>query len=195
MTTLIHKILTSAALGAALFAVGCGSTPRGASGYLSDYSRLEKNPDAADDSGAKRWVAPGDVMLDYDRLLIETYSLQPKTGSFLAEIDRGNARELVDELRKRMIAVVDPYYSVVDQPGEGVLRLRVAVTDLGFGAGDREPENATSISFEAEMLDSRTGEQMAVAIRTTTVQDQGNAYDALANGLLEFMNKRHGLGE
>lgn len=192
MTTL-RTLLTSAVLGTALLAVtACGSTPRGSSGYLTDYSRLEKNTDAPDDPDAKRWVAAGNVLLDYDQLLIEPYSLQPKRGSYLETMDRAAARDLVDRLRTQMIATVDPYYSVVEQPAEGVLRLRVAITDLGFREGDRTPENATGISFEAEMLDSRTGEQVAAAVRTFSVGAETNAFDALAQALLDFMNKQHG---
>lgn len=192
MTTL-RTLLTSAALGAALLAVtACGSTPRGSSGYLTDYSRLEKNPDAPDDPSAKRWVAAGDVMLDYDKLLIEPYSLQPRRGSNLETMDRAAARDLVDRLRTQMIETVDPYYSVVEQPADGVLRLRVAITDLGFRPGERTPANAESIAFEAEMLDSRTGEQVAAAVRNLRVGPETSAYDALAQGLLDFMNKQHG---
>ncbi len=185
MTTL-RTILLGAALGAALLAGACRAT----SGYLSDYSRLGPNPDAPGDRSARLWVAPGDALLDCDRLLIETYALRPKSGSFLAKIDRGTARELVDALRERMIAVVDPYYSVVSEPGEGVLRMRVAITDLTFRGDDRDPADASGIAFEVEMLDSRTGQQLAAATRSLQVPDGTSAYDALAERLLAFMNQQ-----
>ena len=191
--TIVLTAALCASLGASLLVAACGSTPRGASGYLSDYSRLQQNADAPDDPTAKLWVAPGNVLLDYDRLLIEPYSLQPKRGSFLEKIDRANARDLVDALRSEMIATVSPYYDVVDKPGEGVLRMRVAITDLGFRAGEREPGSASSVSFEAEMMDSRTGEQLAAAMRTFAVAEGSSAYDALAKALLTFMNRQHGV--
>jgi len=183
----------AAALLAALALAACGSVPAGTSGYLSDYARLERNTEAKDDPHALRWVAPGDALLDYDRLLIETYSLQPERGSGLAKMDAANARELLDALRTTMIDVVDPYYSVVSEPGPGVLRLRVAIRDIGFPEGTRDPKKATSIAFEAEMLDSQTGRQMAAVVRRMTVPDGESAYARLAQGLLDFMNEQHGV--
>jgi hypothetical protein len=189
----LHTILTVAALAGALLATpSCGTLGGGNSGYLSDYSKLTQNPDFPGDRSAKRYIAPGDALLDYDRLLIEPYSLQPRSGTWLGQIDRASARELVDELRRQMITVVDPYYAVVGESGAGVLRLRVAITDLGFRDDKRDPEKAETISFEAEFLDSRTGEQMAAAIRTLRVGEDQSAYDVLAQGLLTFMNRVHG---
>ena len=168
---------------------GCSMLQAEADRSLSDYSNLTTHPD---DSSARRYIAPPEVIGRYDRLLVEPFSLRPGFRSDLKEVVRSDARELLDALRGRMIEIVGQRYAVVTEPGADVLRLRAAITDLRFDGDSRDPAHAVGATYEAEVLDSVTGEQVGAVVRSFEAPPGKNVFDALGDLLLKFMNDAQG---
>jgi hypothetical protein len=185
----MRSVLAAAGLTALLFCGACSALQAEADRSLSDYSKLTAHPDVP---GAQRYIAPPEVLGRYHKLLIEPFSLRPGFRSDLGKVSRADSRELLDALRDRMAEIVGQRYAVVTQPGGDVLRLRAAVTDLKFEGATRDPAHAVGATYEAEVVDSVTGEQIGAVVRTFDAPEGQNAFDAMGELLLKFMNDAQG---
>jgi hypothetical protein len=152
-------------------------------GFLGDYSQLQPG---GDDRAALIYVNPGVDFKMYDSLMFErvTVYLSPEAES--RAIDPAILVELTDYYQNSLISAVKDGYKVVDQPGPGVMRVRVAITDM-------KPSNPTANTLssiipvglvvagatkavsddnlgtgeaatEIELLDSQSGERLAAAV-------------------------------
>jgi len=127
------------------------------SGFLDDYSGLRKSPNA---EGSWVWMKPGLDLRMYDQLLIDEIPVL---------LDEEGQKVVTEEMRKKasdafreiLIETVDPYYEVVDEPAENVLRVRLALTDLVPTEGMEEgkpPLQAGGAELEGVFSDAKTGE-------------------------------------
>ncbi len=148
------------------------ATPEPVSGFLGDYSRLTPDPAAKHQLW---WEQPGFDWRAYDKILLEPVVVVPRDGARLTGIDAGKVREIVDGCVAQLVEDLGDAVTIVNEPGPGVLRLRVAVTDI-------EPVNAVvnaatavlllarfdlgGATIEAEFLDGVTGERMAALVST-----------------------------
>lgn len=155
----------------ALVLAGCRSDqPAPLTGFLSDYSRLEPIEDGL------RYL-PGDGRLgEYDRFLLEPVRLRLHED---AEADAAHAAELAALKAHMTSAIADALrgaYRFTDEPGPGVARVRIALTDVmtsparqllpGWRLRDPRSDEPGGASMEAEILDSLTGEQIAALVET-----------------------------
>ena len=140
-------------------------------GFLSDYSKLELV-----ENDHLSYV--GDRMGEYDRFIIDPivvlFQRDPENPTFSDEqIEKLKAyvvRELTEQLTK------DDGYSVVTEPGPGVARLHIGLTEVEETIGVLNLSIYTKItglglggaSAEGEMVDSVTGEQIAAMVRWGT---------------------------
>lgn len=200
MKTQLLKILYVIVAAAAM--VACASTPTAPepeqySGFLSDYSRLQEAT-AADGVPVMRWISPKLTAETYNKVMIDPVQFHPEpqpseqvNTEVLAQI-----RDYFDTvLRERM----SENYTLVDQPGPGVVRLRPAITGvvtsrealkayqyLPIGliftaareATGTRPEQVV-VAVEAELLDSQTGEQLGAVVRTGTGESLKGSSDQL----------------
>ncbi len=143
----------------ALLASGCASMPE-PQGFLSDYSRLEK-------TGATRMSYLSPDVREYNAIVIEP--VQYRFNSDKKVITRKQETEIAKYFRTAFQRVLrEKDFRIVDDNGEGVARLRAAITGIqksrwylnlhpvsklaGFGVG--------GASMEAELIDSLTGDQL-----------------------------------
>jgi len=131
------------AVAAAVFAAGCASTDSSIlgsgtsvtvsdptrltqSGFLSDYARLK--PVAWSD-GLQCWRSGTIDPKTFDKVLIErmTVTLKPDQQQ---GIDPTDLKTLTDYFHASMVNAFKPQMQVVDQPGPGVLAIRIALTNL-----------------------------------------------------------------
>jgi len=140
-------------------------------GFLSDYSKLELIED-------DHLSYVGDRMGEYDRFIIDPivvlFQRDPENPTFSdEEIEKLKAyvvRELTEQLTR------DDGYSVVTEPGPGVARLHIGLTEVEETIGVLNLSIYTKItglglggaSAEGEMVDSVTGEQIAAMVRWGT---------------------------
>jgi len=150
---------------------GCGGGKVGQSGFLKNYAQLKPDPKV---DGALRYVNPKKNLKQYDRFLINPIAVYFAPGAKGAGIDPAKLKELTDYFRSELVKGLTKNYRVVSAPGKGVMRLRIAITDVeesepllnihpamkltGAGLG--------GASMEAEGIDSLTGERIGAIVET-----------------------------
>ena len=150
---------------------GCEGTPKSV-GFLSDYSRL-----TAEGSNL-RYVDEG-RLANYSSFVVDPVSVHFHEGAKGRDTDSATLRKFKTALRTAIVESLSSPYRVVSQPGPGVARIRVAITDVrkdtpalnvlpqtrlmgaGFGGA----------AMEGEVVDSQSGDQIAAVIQT----QKGNA--------------------
>jgi len=141
------------------------------SGFLSDYSKLERIDDSA-----LRFV--DETAGDYSSFIIEPVViafLQPPdkqdfTDEELSELTAHYEEAVIEALSR------DEGYPIVKSPAPGVARIRIGITDVEETIGVLNLSIYTKItglglggaSFEGEIVDSVTGKQLAAAVRWGT---------------------------
>lgn len=154
--------MTIAAAAVVCFA-GCRSRLPERSGFLSDYSSLEKVEH-------NRMSYVSDDLAAFDAFIIDPVEFRFEgqlTLEHRAELANHMREKLTDELRKIGVPVVDA-------SGTDVARVRIALTDIDKSKWylNLHPVTKASgvglggASMEAEIVDSVTGRQLAALIRS-----------------------------
>lgn len=148
------------------------------SGYLGDYSEFKPDPTRG---GALFYQRPGSTLADYDKLIIPSVRV-------VLQKDRGVPQRdlelLANYLHSALLIAMRGAHPVVEEPGPGVLRVRVAITDLvpaqSAGKVGGKRLFIGQVQIEAETLDSVSSErQMAIVDRKVIGKK-------LASGSTEF---------
>lgn len=160
-------------------AAGCANQPAvRESGFLSDYSRLEMEDDS------RRVYASGRAS-EYHSFIVDPVLVTTPVTKLSAE-DRAEAMRYFHE--KAVGTLQKSNFRLTDDPGVGVARLRIALTDVAsstwwlklhpvskaMGAG------TGGAAMEAEAIDSVTGEQIGAVIQAGI----GNQFDLTAYSTL-----------
>ena len=173
-------------LAAALLLAGCaasGMKDVQKTGFLSDYSQLQPG---GDDRAALVYIKPGVDLKPYNKLMFERFIVLLSDSAQYREIDPTMLKELTDYYQNAIFEAVKSGYQIVDQPGPGVLRVRVAITDVkpskpvantmstivpvgmvvagATKAVSDENLGTGQASTEFELLDAMTGERLAAAV-------------------------------
>jgi hypothetical protein len=152
-------------------------------GFLSDYSQLQPG---GDDRSALVYMKPGMDLKPYNKLMFERFVVLLSDNAQYREIDPAMLKELTDYYQNAVFNAVRDGYEIVDQPGPGVLLVRVAITQLKpsnptantlstivpvgiVAAGATKAVSGDNLGTgeagtEFEMLDSVTGERLAAAV-------------------------------
>ena len=180
---------------------GCASAPT-KSGFLKSYSHLKADPDYKSDLV---YIKPGADMRDYDYLLIDPVQIHLASNSLAAEYGPDILEKVAKAFTRILRETVDPYYTVVDKPGEHVLRVRLAISDVAPTSSPvprQEPSIGTA-AMEGELLDSLTGEQLGAVVDRIDGSMQGaddvpelwrpveGAFREWAQRLVDFMDAYH----
>ncbi len=166
-----HPSLVLVAAGVMLIVLGCTpeSTQSGpaqdqTTGFLSDYSKLRPDPD-----GSHRYINQARLPA-YSGFIID--EVVPYAAPGIDPRVQAQLRSLAQYMRQAIIDAISDRYPVVTRPGPGVARVRVAITDftasvptssvlytlIEYGRG--------GAAMEAEVIDSRTGEQIGAVIES-----------------------------
>lgn len=180
------KIIFSAVFVALLFA-GCAgqkTVPKQEfSGYLGDYSELKKTKDA-EGHEVLRWQSPKLKPGTYKAMILDPIVFYPAPRP-TKQVSLQTLEQMRDYLNKAVKAQVGKVIKLTDKTGPGVVCMRSAitgaatetealkgyqyipiaflVTEAEGATGDRSRE--AYIVLEAEILDSRTGERLAMDVR------------------------------
>jgi len=177
---------------------GCASTPPPHTGFISDYSRLQKA-----ESGAMRYISPD--LKKYSEYMVDPVQIRASRDS----INPSQRAEVAQYLHQALIRVLrNGGFKVADKAGMGVARLRVAITDVQDSKWYLNVHPATKLtgagragaSMEAEVIDSITGAQLAAAIRSgrarqfelnpfSTIDDIKNVIDQWAEAASERLKE------
>lgn len=125
-----------AAPGGGSGAIGSGNTGTVASevkasnvsrvGFLGDYDRLRASPAAG---GMLCWRSPDINWKQYDKVMFERIKVYLNTDSKKA-VDPTDLKTLIDYFHNGLVKAITPEAQVVTKAGPGVLRVRIALTDL-----------------------------------------------------------------
>lgn len=96
------------------------------SGFLGDYSSLKK---IAKDNPALLYVDADAVAGKYSSLVIDPIQMYGPTNGALAKLSKEDQQRLVNYLDASLRVYLASNYTFVTQPGPGVMRLRMAITE------------------------------------------------------------------
>ena len=152
-------------------------------GFLSDYSQLKPG---TDDQAALVYIKPGVDLKPYNKLMFERFVVLLSDSAQYREIDPAMLKEMTDYYQNAVFAAFKDGYEIVDQPGPGVLRVRIAITELKPSspvsntlssiipvgivvAGATKAVSGDNLgtgeaATEMEALDSMTGERLAAVV-------------------------------
>ncbi|HZW10514.1 MAG TPA: DUF3313 domain-containing protein [Phycisphaerales bacterium] len=161
--------------GAALVLGGCASKPKPTqSGFLSTYERLESR-----DAYRSEHVSP--ELARYERFIVHPVEVRVEPDLLTADDLAG----LAEHFHSACVRVLEAEGLIVTgEPGEGVARVRLALTDIAKSTpwqkihpGARFAGAGTGgAAMEGEIVDSITGEQLAAVVRA----DSGNQFNLTA---------------
>lgn len=146
-STFLARAISACGLASAVVLTGCASTDGlsfgggGAgsdvvasdasaisrSGFLTDYARLRPAP------GAEGMLCWRDASVDwkrYDKVLIERIHVYVKPGAKPNPIDPTDLKMLLDYFHSALVKAITPEAQIVNASGPGVLRVRIALTEL-----------------------------------------------------------------
>lgn len=142
--------------------VGCSAKLPPKSGFISDYTKLEKT-----DSNRMRYI--GDELGRYNAFIID-----PVEFRFEGDLSREHRADLAGYTRAKLVEQMQELgLRVVDEPGVDVARVRIALTDINrakWYLNIHPVTKATGVglggaAMEAEIIDSVTAAQLAAVIR------------------------------
>jgi hypothetical protein len=148
---------------------GCDSPPPSAelpaTGFLSNYSGLKSISNAS-----YRYVNPKYDLGNYAAFIIDPVEVR-FLDSTKAEVASWDDLEKLKAYMRRALtdALIPRYRATARTAGPGVARIRIALTNVQRSA----PFKLGSVSMEAEILDSQTGEQIAALIES---QEKGASF-------------------
>ena len=152
------------------------------SGFIENYPAFEADVDR---KGAQVYRKAGVDLKKYTKVMIDPVEIWISPKSKYKGIDPNDLKAVADTFRAAIVAELEPTYPVVSKPGEGVLVLRIAITDvftkkkkrglLGYtpvgivtkGVKDLTVGPAISLAdavIEAELIDSQTNERIGALI-------------------------------
>ncbi|HXP00728.1 MAG TPA: DUF3313 domain-containing protein [Luteibacter sp.] len=152
------------------------------SGFLDTYPPMQPDPKRP---GASIYIAPNTTLKGLDKVVIDPILVFYSPDSKYQGIDPNELSAVTEHLRTALKKSLEPKYPVVDAIGPGVLRVRVAITNVvaekkkrgilgytpvGFVIGTAKnlatagPNiNLNSATVEAELIDP-SGKQLAVVV-------------------------------
>jgi len=166
------------------------------SGFIDNYPELQLDKEGGD---AMIYRKPGTELGSYQKVMIDPIEIWYAEDSKYKGISPDDLKVITDALYKKLLAQLEPDYPVVSRSGEGVLRIRLAITNVHaekkkrglFGytpvgllvggveslAGVAKNIKLDDATIEAELLDAQSSEQMSVLIDKLSVETAGKEKD------------------
>lgn len=169
-----------------MLSIGCTSNQvkqEQFSGYLKDYTKL-KHVDTVSGNGSLRWINNKIHSKNYHSVLFDKAIYYPKPKP-TGQVSTSLMKHLSSNLDKSLSSAARGSFKVVSVPGDGVLRIKPAITGvrhetegmqpreilpvalvLGLGkmaAGTRDQD--VEVYLEVAVTDSQTGELLAAVVR------------------------------
>ena len=182
----------------------CGGQSTGSNGFLSDYSKLEKNPRY---EGSKIYANPATPLKNYSRFIVNPVQVRLSSIGAQRHSDPGKLQDISLYAHQQFVtALQSGGYAVVTTPGPGTLILRSALTEVAPSEIKRSSFlmniSLGGASIEAEFVDALSGEVVVAVMEsqrgkkiTTGSNDYENAknvIDRWAARLVQRLNEEHG---
>jgi len=198
-----RKLLTVLAIALMAAQCGCSAKLGRQTGFLSDYSKLERQSDVS-----YRYVGP--KIGRYSKFIVDPAKTHFHGSSKASELSEQELTDLRSYMHTALVNAISDGYTIAYRPGPGVARMRIALTDLkkskivqniwpgsklaGTGLG--------GASLEAELVDSRDGTQIGAVVESqlgdrlsleglSTWGDAKSVMDDWAKRLRERLDEAH----
>ena len=132
----MHRLIFPCLASLALLLTACATnpdmseqapTPAAYAGFLSDPGRLQPVPG---DSGAYQWADSATTLARYNKILLERIQVQLADDADYKAVDPAQLKALTDYFHQAIVTALGSAYPVVNQPGRGVLRVRITIVNL-----------------------------------------------------------------
>jgi hypothetical protein len=165
------------------------------SGFLADYPDLK--PDRYGNQQLLWWENPDFDWKHYQKLMIDPVVIYYHPKARNNEIRPDDLKRLTDEFRNVVIAELGDSFPVVNTPGQDVLRVRAAITEI-IPASPALNAVTTVLAFvpldmggaaiEAEFIDSMTNDRVAamVELKLGTPTDLKSGFTSLGHARAAF---------
>ncbi len=191
-------------------ATGCATKPVKHSGFLENYPEFQPGPNGGADSV---YMKEGVDFKRYNRIMMDHVVFYFRDDSKSKEIHPDELSELSEIFHKAVAESLGDAYPLVNEPGQDVMRLRIAITDVdasnpGIGAVATvmpvglalsvvkkgitgKHTGVGSASIEVEILNSTNNEQIGAAIDMRPGgKIEGFSKWGAVEGAFEFWAKR-----
>ena len=176
--------VTGLLLFGSVFLAAAGEEAWKGSGFLKDYSGFQESKR---DKSVRVYFKPGTTVKDlknYGKLTLDPIQVWVHPDAEYKGLDPNELKKLTDYLHDAIVKAMQPDYPIVDNPGDGVLRLRIAITGVvpmdpkhsalsylpialvfrgakaaTHAAGGKE-EVELEASIEGEFIDTQTNDRM-----------------------------------
>ena len=193
-----------------LWISGCGTTPETArTGFLKDYSKLTPHPE---EEGRFRYINPKMNVGDYSKFIVDPVVLQLSKEGKEEEIDQEDLNEQVTFFHGKILEELGKDYQIVNKPGKGVARIRVAITHIdktnpalnihpgtkltgaGLGGAGMEGEMVDSVTGETigSVIDFQMGSRLSLVAGLTWFGHAQAVMEDWAEDIRKFIDKAHG---
>jgi hypothetical protein len=134
-------------MGAALLALGLLAGAAGAqenSGFLGDYSKLSP---AADNPNTRLWISKEVDFKSYQQILLDPVEVWVSPTSQYRGASPDTLKRMADSFTNAFKSALQPGYQLVDKPGPGVLRIRLAITGVNLVKPGMKPTDVLPVVF------------------------------------------------
>lgn len=120
--------------------------------------------------GSYGWDNPKLPVSDYDKFFLDNVQIFLAPDSPYKGIDASQMQAISQTFRAVMIATLEPEYPVVSQPGPGVMRMSLAITNLSITKKRKGLINYTPVGLVVGGLRSLADEFSNVSLEAATVE-------------------------
>ena len=182
----------------------CGGQTRSSTGFLTDYSKLQKNPRYA---GSRIYTNPEAPLKNYSRFIVNPVQIRLSSMGAQRSGDPAKQQEISRYAHQQFVAALEQGgYPVVTDPGPGTLILRSALTEVApSGIKPRSVLMNISLggaSIEAEFVDALSGEVVIAVTESqrgkitpegsNEYENAKNVIDRWAERLVRRLDEEHG---
>jgi hypothetical protein len=151
----------------AVFMLGCAGEPK-QSGFLSTYDNLQQVTPTF-----RRYLPPGNEIRAFSKFMIDPIETRLSGSQSIDPKDEQHLKQYMYQVVRQELS---KNYTLVSDPGPGVARIRIAITNLRASSPAMQMTPGSKLAgvggggaaVEVELVDSQTGKQIAAAIDTET---------------------------
>ena len=162
--------------------IGCQTTSEWPqlTGFLDSYAGMYRSNDV---EGVFVIKHKAKNVTDYSQFLIDPVTIQLTPDAEAYKMERKDLERIARGFRSDIKRALAKNYTVVESPGAGVLRVRLAITDIL----KRSSAGSSKGLVEAEFVDTLTKERIA-AVVTSAEGMFLDEWASLLKGRLDYLN-------
>ena len=197
------QILLGVLIVACVGLYACGGQSTSSNGFLSDYSKLKKNPRY---EGSRIYSNPKTPLRNYSRFIVNPVQVRLSSLGEHRSSDPDKLQEISQYAHQQFVTALQKGgYEVVTSPGPGTLVLRSALTEVA--ASELKPRSFLmnislgGASIEAEFADALSGEIVVAVMESqrgkitaagsNEYENAKNVIDRWAKRLVQRLNEEH----